>query len=168
MFQRGGQINDDSNNVYARTQSNFSMPGSSEISVCFWFQLYFEVSFWKVNFATQGKCHNSFIFQRVFSPLWSYCAQDSMSWHEDGVCYKMGKIASCTHFRTYSLIKKNWYICTFFVTLISKTYLCYLFHYSKFLDAGIQDVSTSISIVHDLIEISQDEDEDGDESDKHI
>ena len=37
----------------------------------------------------------------------------------------------------------------------------------KFLDAGIQDVSTSISIVHDLIEISLDE-EDGDESDKHI
>ena len=35
----------------------------------------------------------------------------------------------------------------------------------KFLDAGIQDVSTSISIVHDLIEISPD---DGDESDKHI
>ena len=38
----------------------------------------------------------------------------------------------------------------------------------KFLDAGIQDVSTSISIVHNLIEISPDEDEDGDESDKHI
>ena len=36
----------------------------------------------------------------------------------------------------------------------------------KFLDAGIQDVSTSISIVHDLIEISPDDD--GDESDKHI
>ena len=35
--------------------------------------------------------------------------------------------------------------------------------YLKFLDAGIQDVSTSISIVHDLIEISPD-DEDGDES----
>ena len=35
----------------------------------------------------------------------------------------------------------------------------------KFLDAVIQDVSTSISIVHDLIEISPD---DGDESDKHI
>ena len=35
----------------------------------------------------------------------------------------------------------------------------------KFLDAGIQDVSTSISIVHDLIEMS---DDDGDESDKHI
>ena len=34
----------------------------------------------------------------------------------------------------------------------------------KFLDAGIQDVSTSISIVHDLIEISPD----GEESDKHI
>ena len=33
----------------------------------------------------------------------------------------------------------------------------------KFLDAGIQDVSTSISIVHDLIEMSPD-----DESDKHI
>ena len=38
---------------------------------------------------------------------------------------------------------------------------------SKFLDAGIQDVSTSISIVHDLIEISPDDDP-GDESDKHI
>ena len=38
----------------------------------------------------------------------------------------------------------------------------------KFLDAGIQDVSTSISIVHDLIEISPDDDDDGDESDKHI
>ena len=36
----------------------------------------------------------------------------------------------------------------------------------KFLDAGIQDVSTSISIVHDLIEISSDDP--GDESDKHI
>ena len=29
----------------------------------------------------------------------------------------------------------------------------------KFLDAGIQDVSTSISIVQDLIEISPDDDE---------
>ena len=36
---------------------------------------------------------------------------------------------------------------------------------TKFLDAGIQYVSTSISIVHDLIEISP---EDDDESDKHI
>ena len=34
----------------------------------------------------------------------------------------------------------------------------------KFLDEGIQDVSTSISIFHDLIEMS----DDGDESDKHI
>ena len=34
--------------------------------------------------------------------------------------------------------------------------------------AGIQDVSTSISIVHDLIERSPDGDDDGDESDKHI
>ena len=34
----------------------------------------------------------------------------------------------------------------------------------KFLDAGIQDVSTSISIVHDLIEISPA----GDENDKHM
>ena len=38
--------------------------------------------------------------------------------------------------------------------------------FKKFLDAGIQDVSTSISIVHDLIEMS--DDDDGDESDKHI
>ena len=38
---------------------------------------------------------------------------------------------------------------------------------SKFLDAGIQYVSMGIVIVHDLIEISPDE-EDGDESDKHI
>ena len=38
---------------------------------------------------------------------------------------------------------------------------------AKFLDAGIQDVSTSISIVHDLIERSPDGDN-GDESDKHI
>ena len=38
----------------------------------------------------------------------------------------------------------------------------------KFLDAGIQDVSTSISIVHDLIEMYRDDDDDGDESDKHI
>ena len=37
--------------------------------------------------------------------------------------------------------------------------------FTKFLDAGIQDVSTSISIVHDLIERYQDDD---DESDKHI
>jgi len=37
----------------------------------------------------------------------------------------------------------------------------------KFLDAGIQDVSTSISIFHDLIERYQDDD-DGDESDKHM
>ena len=36
----------------------------------------------------------------------------------------------------------------------------------RFLDAGIQDVSMSISIVHDLIEISPDDA--GDESDKHI
>ena len=36
----------------------------------------------------------------------------------------------------------------------------------KFLDAGIQDVSTSISIVHDLREISPDEDDD--ESDKRL
>ena len=43
------------------------------------------------------------------------------------------------------------------------------FSRQKFLDAGIQDVSTSISIVYDLIEISPDEeDEDGDESDKHM
>ena len=35
---------------------------------------------------------------------------------------------------------------------------------SKFLDAGIQDVSTSISIVGDLIERYPD----GEESDKHI
>ena len=40
--------------------------------------------------------------------------------------------------------------------------------YIKFLDAGIQDVSTSISIVHDLIERYRDDDDDGDESDKHI
>ena len=38
----------------------------------------------------------------------------------------------------------------------------------KFLDAGIQDVSTSISIVHDLTEMSYGDDDDGDESDKHI
>ena len=38
----------------------------------------------------------------------------------------------------------------------------------KFLDAGTQDVSTSISIVHDLIEMSSGDDDDGDESDKHI
>ena len=37
----------------------------------------------------------------------------------------------------------------------------------KFLDAGIQDVSTSISIVHDLIEMSYGDD-DGDERDKHL
>ena len=42
-----------------------------------------------------------------------------------------------------------------------------IFHFIKFLDAGIQDVSTSISIVHDLREISP-EDDDDDESDKHI
>ena len=36
---------------------------------------------------------------------------------------------------------------------------------NNFLDAGIQDVSTSISIVHDLIEMC---DGTGDESDKHI
>ena len=36
---------------------------------------------------------------------------------------------------------------------------------NKFFDAGIQEVSTSISIVHDLIKISPD---DVDESDKHI
>ena len=36
--------------------------------------------------------------------------------------------------------------------------------YIKFLDAWIQDVSTSISIVQDLIEISPDDDE----SDKRI
>ena len=39
------------------------------------------------------------------------------------------------------------------------------FQFEKFLDAGIQDVSTSISIVHDLIEMC---DGTGDESDKHI
>ena len=38
----------------------------------------------------------------------------------------------------------------------------------RFLDAGIQDVSMSISIVHDLIEISADDDDEGDESNKHI
>ena len=41
---------------------------------------------------------------------------------------------------------------------------CNLLH-EKFLDAGIQDVSTSISIVHDLIERYPDG---GEESDKHI
>ena len=40
------------------------------------------------------------------------------------------------------------------------------FSFKKFLGAGIQDVSTSISIVLDLIERSPDGD--GDESDKHI
>ena len=40
--------------------------------------------------------------------------------------------------------------------------------WQKFLDAGIQDVSTSISIVHDLTEMSYGDDDDGDESDKHI
>ena len=40
----------------------------------------------------------------------------------------------------------------------------YTFWIKKFLDAGIQNVSKSILIVHDLIEISP-EDEDGDESD---
>jgi len=39
---------------------------------------------------------------------------------------------------------------------------------TKFLDAGIQDVSMSISIVHDLREISPEDDDDDDESDKHI
>ena len=39
--------------------------------------------------------------------------------------------------------------------------------FKKLLDAGIQDVCTSISIVHDFIEISPDDDA-GDESDKHI
>ena len=41
-----------------------------------------------------------------------------------------------------------------------------IFHFIKFLDAGIQDVSTSISIVHDLIEMSYGDA--GDESDKHV
>ena len=41
------------------------------------------------------------------------------------------------------------------------------FIYKKFLDAGIQDVSTSISIVYDLIE-RYPEGDDGDESDKRI
>ena len=50
----------------------------------------------------------------------------------------------------------------FFGILLQKT----LF-FMKFLDAGIQDVSTSISIVHDLIERYPDDDDD-DESDKHI
>ena len=44
---------------------------------------------------------------------------------------------------------------------------CFTFFQEKFLDAGIQDVSTSISIAHDLIERYPDDD-DGDESDKHI
>ena len=38
---------------------------------------------------------------------------------------------------------------------------------TKFLDAGIQDVSTSISIVNDKTEMSAEDDDDGDESDKH-
>ena len=42
-----------------------------------------------------------------------------------------------------------------------------LHFFFKFLDAGNQDVSTSISIVHDLIERYPDDD-DGEESDKHI
>ena len=41
------------------------------------------------------------------------------------------------------------------------------FYLSKFLDAGIQDVSTSISIVNDKTEMSAEDDDDGDESDKH-
>ena len=36
------------------------------------------------------------------------------------------------------------------------------------MDAVIQDVSTSISIVHDLIERYPDDDDDGEESNKHI
>ena len=44
-----------------------------------------------------------------------------------------------------------------------------LHFFFKFLDAGNQDVSTSISIVHDLIERYPDgNDDDGDESDKRI
>ena len=42
------------------------------------------------------------------------------------------------------------------------------FFNKKFLDAGIQDVSTSISIVNDKTEMSDEDDDDGDESDKHI
>ena len=47
-----------------------------------------------------------------------------------------------------------------FLTLM----ICMDVFYVKFLDAGIQDVSTSISIVQDLIEMSPDDDE----SDKRI
>ena len=53
----------------------------------------------------------------------------------------------------------------------SKTFLLTFFlvvkwaYEEKFLDAGIQDVSTSIPIVHNLTEMSYGTD---DESDKHI
>ena len=36
------------------------------------------------------------------------------------------------------------------------------------LDAGIQDSSTSISIMYKIEEMSHEEEENGDESDKHI
>ena len=55
----------------------------------------------------------------------------------------------------------------YFVKPIAAAAALHIILLQKFLDAGIQDVSTSISIVHDLVERYWDDD-DGDESDKHI
>ena len=41
-------------------------------------------------------------------------------------------------------------------------------YWKRFLDAGIQDVSTSILIINDKTEMSDENDDDGDESDKHM
>ena len=59
------------------------------------------------------------------------------------------------------MAKQRIKVSSFAVSYTTKDY------FTKFLDAGIQDVSTSISIIHDLTEMS-DDDDDGDESDKHI
>ena len=60
----------------------------------------------------------------------------------------------------------NFLICYINLGFVLRLTYCY-FYLKKFLDAGIQDVSTSIKIVHDLIERYRDDD-DGDESNKHI
>ena len=65
--------------------------------------------------------------------------------------------------KVFSIVKLSLVISTTFEFSRKKTRIKIFW---KFLDAGIQDVSTSISIVHDLIEMSYGDA--GDESDKHV
>ena len=96
--------------------------------------------------------HNPTVFSQKF------CQINVLPITKERYCKLNGRNKHCRH----SFLAKIPSYQRFTNYVIAKEHYCK----SKFLDAGIQDVSTSISIVHNLIEISPDED--GDESDKHI